>query len=478
MTGIQRFRVIATFALLGCTVQASSALDAAVGGRTTEAVVLARRIRQSHERQRDLFQTLRVETVYVKPDASAEGEHAQPMTLNLLEVAAGNVAFRQDFQIDALGCYSHQVQAFRLTRQSNDHASRYLDTPCSAPFGSSLSRHVYRSLSQSGQACVYPSTDHPVDNQFTPRTLMHALFDRRLAAALDDPCAHTIAKTGTHLIQVLYPEGPWVYRYLVDPDQDYRVVRFQKISVDAEFSVPVYEHAISYRRTRSGFHYPARSYVKRFNQLELLVATTLFRLNEGPISPTLSFPLGIPVNNYVCGADTPIRYRSRATSQSYEDITEGAICVIRGILVDANHRPMTNVPVKVHPGRRTDGIMPASFLDDRLIQWDAITDEFGRFAIDLEKCSWQIYATADRDADTLGYTVVFLSDDANAYIADGIQAGEGLLCFKLGPRTALPDAAQIATQLQAERAGEFSSPLGIGPRHDAQSVPILTSCFY
>ena len=289
MTGTQRFTFAHLILALGCPAQVGAVLDTAADGHRAEAVALARLIRQSNERQRDLFQSLHVETVYVKPGASLEAEHALPRSLNFLEVAAGNVAFRQDFQIDALGHYSQQVQAFRLKRQSNDPASRYLDTPCSAPYGSSLNRRVYRTLSQSGQAQVYPANDHPMDSQFTPRTLMHALFDRRLEAALDDPCVHTIAKTDTGLIQVLHQEGPWIYHYRVDPDQDYMVVRFQQISVEAGFSLPVYEHAISYRHTRSGFHYPARSYVKRFNQLKLLAATTLFRLNEGPISPTLSF---------------------------------------------------------------------------------------------------------------------------------------------------------------------------------------------
>ncbi|MCH8193673.1 MAG: hypothetical protein IIA65_06620 [Planctomycetes bacterium] len=400
------------------------------------------------------------------------------MSLNLLEVATGNVAFRQDFQIDALGRYSHQVQAFRLNRQSNDQAGRYLDTPCSTPYGSSLNRRVYRSLSQSGQACVYPTTDHPADNQFTPRTLLHALFDRRLEAALDDPCVHTIAKTDTGLIQVLHQEGPWIYHYRVDPDQDYMVVRFQQIPVEAEFSLPIYEHAISYRHTRSGFHYPARSYVKRFNQLKLLAATTLFRLNEGPISPTLSFPLGVPIKNYTCGLDTPIRYRSRVTAQSYEDITDTAVWVIRGVLVDANQRPLANIPVKLHPGRSTGGTIPTSFADNHLTLWDAITDEFGRFAIDIEKCSWQIYGTADRDADAVSYTIVFLPDDAPVHIADDIRAGEEPLCFRLSRPTAWPDAAQLPILPQTERATESSSSLTIGPRHDAQSVPILFSDSY
>ena len=104
--------------------------------------------------------------------------------------------------------------------------------------------------------------------------------------------------------------------------------------------------------------------------------------------------------------------------------------------------------------------------------------QFGRFAIDLEKCSWQICATADQGADALSYTVVFLPDDATASIADGIQAGDELLWFRLGPPSTLSDTALITTQLKAERAAEFSSPLSIGPRHDAPSVPILTSYFY
>lgn len=478
MTGTQRFTFAHLILALGCPAQVGAVLDTAADGHRAEAVALARLIRQSNERQRDLFQSLHVETVYVKPGASLEAEHALPRSLNFLEVAAGNVAFRQDFQIDALGHYSQQVQAFRLKRQSNDPASRYLDTPCSAPYGSSLNRRVYRTLSQSGQAQVYPANDHPMDSQFTPRTLMHALFDRRLEAALDDPCVHTIAKTDTGLIQVLHQEGPWIYHYRVDPDQDYMVVRFQQISVEAEFSLPVYEHAISYRHTRSGFHYPARSYVKRFNQLKLLAATTLFRLNEGPISPTLSFPLGVPIKNYTCGLDTPIRYRSRVTAQSYEDITDTAVWVIRGVLVDANQRPLANIPVKLHPGRSTGGTIPTSFADNHLTRWDAITDEFGRFAIDIEKCSWQIYGTADRDADAVSYTIVFLPDDAPVHIADDIRAGEEPLCFRLSRPTAWPDAAQLPILPQTERATESSSSLTIGPRHDAQSVPILLSYFY
>lgn len=209
-----------------------------------------------------------------------------------------------------------------------------------------------------------------------------------------------------------------------------------------------------------------------------MAVTTLFRLNAGPISPTLSFPLGIPIKNYTCGSDTPIRYRSRTTAQSYEDITDTAVWSIRGVLVDAHQQPLANVPVKIHPGRPTDGTLPTSFVDKHLIQWDAITDEFGRFAIDLEKCSWKIYASADRDADAVRYTVVFLPDDAPAQIADDIRAGEESLCFTLSPPLPWREAARLTMRPRTERASKSSSSLAIEPRHDAQSVPTLISYFY
>ena len=127
--------------------------------------------------------------------------------------------------------------------------------------------------------------------------------------------------------------------------------------------------------------------------------------------------------------------------KTYEQIIQGSDKVIAGMAVDENGSPVADVPVKVCCIKRERQKGKFSWHFSSYSTLSDITDEQGRFAIELEEdAEYNLRFSPDKHAAVIAYDVPFGKKDLKVTLPDGGTVTGHLVRMEKGKKVPIPNA--------------------------------------
>ncbi len=204
----------------------------------------------------------------------------------------------------------------------------------------------------------------------------------------------------------------------------------------------VYIKKTEYKKTREGFWYPVKGHRSFGSRNDMTMNITEFELNVADSNYTLEFPKGTHVRDYTRRADPPEVYRYGETKKSYEQIVSSGGKFVAGVAIDEAGSPVAVVPVQIccHKKPRGDGRFSFMF-SGRFDILNAVTDEQGRFAIELEEDGqYNLRFSPENYAAIIAYDVPVGKSDLKVTLSEGGFIAGRLMRTEDGKKVPIPSA--------------------------------------
>ncbi|MFC1633775.1 hypothetical protein ACFL5Z_02950 [Planctomycetota bacterium] len=396
-----------------------------------------RKIRQSFEKQREMFRNMRFKANWLEPHMQINRDPGKPLDqIEFIEIPDEKILNILEYQTDADGRYlmsleQHVTDAASGKIKSKRHSSKY-----------GFNGLTYRAFYSEKQASIFTpeqkfSTGRPL---IKPTHFMDHMFDERISWILEHPERAELSENTDGLWILKYDDdkSQYTYRAALDPKQDFMIVDVERISKEGH----VYIKKAEYEKNSEGFWYPVKGRRSFAGRNELIMNITEFELNTPDSNYTLEFPKGTHVRDYTRRANPPETYRYGETKKSYEQIVRGGSKYVAGVVIDDADVPVAGVPVKVccHKKPRSDGRFSFTFSGSFDI-FNAVTDEQGRFAIELEEeGQYNLRFSPKNYAAMIAYDVPVGKNDLRVTLSEGGMVAGRLLRTEDGEKVPIPSA--------------------------------------
>lgn len=396
-----------------------------------------RKVRQSFEKQREMFKNMWFKANWLEPHMQITRESGKPPDqVEFIEIPDEKILNILEYQTDKEGRYlmsleQHVTDAASGEKKSKRHSSKY-----------SFNGHTYRAFYSEHQASIFT-----LEQKFStgrslikPTYFMDHIFNEDLIRTLDHPESVKFSETadGLWILQYDDEQSQYSYEATLDPKQDFMIIELKRTSKDGH----VYTKKTEYKKTAEGFRYPVKGYRSFDGRHELIMNVTAFELNAADNNYTLEFPKGTHVRDYTRRANPPEAYRYGQAKKSYEQIVRGNGKFVGGVVIDEAGSPVADVPVQVcgHKTPRVDGKFSFTF-SARFDVLNAVTDEQGRFVIELEEDGqYNLLFSPKNHAAIIAYDVPVGKVDLKVTLSKGGTVTGRLLRIEDGKKVPIPSA--------------------------------------
>ncbi len=426
--------VLAIIVLIDSAGLQSQSAVAAEPGREVQARF--GQIRQSYEKQRAMFRNMHFKADWLDPHMQVNREPGKPDQIDLIEIPDEKILNILEYQTDKDGRYlmsleQHVTDAASGRIKSKRHSSKY-----------GYNGETYRAFYSERQASIFtPEQKFSTGRSLIkPTSFMYHIFNEDLNYVFDHPESAEISEAADGLWILKYQDAKsqYSYRATLDPKQDFMIVELERTSKEGH----VYIMKTEYEITTEGFRYPVKGYRSFGGKHELTMNITEFELNAQETDYTLEFPKGTHVRDYTRRTDPPEAYRYGETKKSYEQIVRGGGKFIAGVAIDKAGLPVAGVLVRVcgQKKQRADGKFSLTFSGSFDIL-NAVTDEQGRFAIELEEGDeYNLLFSPENHAAIIAYDVPVGKSDLKVTLTEGGTVTGRLLRNEDGKKQPIPSA--------------------------------------
>jgi hypothetical protein len=411
--------------------------EARVVGSEQEVRTRLLRIRRSFEEQQKTFRNMRFKADWLQPHIQITREPGKPPGQeDFIEVPDEKILNVLDYQTDKEGRYVMSLEQYVTDAasgkvKSKQHSSKY-----------GFDGQTYRAFYSERQASIFtPEQKFSTGRSLIkPTAFMDHLFDDDLRRALDHPEQVKLCETadGLWILEYSDPKAQYSYQSTLDPKQGFVVVESKRTSKDRH----VYTKKTEYKKTKEGFWYPVKGQSSFGTGHELTMNIVEFELNVGKDNYTLEFPRGTLVRDYTRQAKPPEVYRYGQAKKSYEQIVHSGGKLVAGVVTNETGLPVAGVLVRIccHKRLRADGRFSLSF-SSQFDVLNTVTDEQGRFAIELEEDGEYNLLFSPKDyAAMIVYDVPVGKADLKVTLSEGGTVTGRLLCIEDGKHAPVPSA--------------------------------------
>lgn len=405
-------------------------------------------IQKSFEKQFNMFENVRFKANWLQAHMQINHDPRKPSEqMEFIEIPDEKILNKLEYQVDTNGRYimsmeQHVTDAASGEIKSQRHSSKY-----------SFNGQTYRAFHSINQASIFTpeqkfGTGRPL---IKPTYFMDHIFNEDIRRVFDHP---------EHIELTESPKGLWIlkfqdeksrntYEAIIDPKQDFMIVELKRTSKEGH----VYKKKTEFEKTSEGFWYPVKGIRSFAGRDELVMNITEFKLNIPDSNYVLEFPKGTHVRDYTRKTDPPEVYRYGEAKKSFEQIVHGSGKYIAGVVTDENEKAVADVPVQVccHKRSRGDGRFSFTFSSSFDI-FNAVTDERGRFAIELEDGGqYNLRFSPKNHAAMIAYDVPVGKNDLKVTLSEGGTVTGRLLRIEDGKKVPIPSVEVKIEQI--DRSG-------------------------
>jgi len=394
-------------------------------------------IQESFDKQWGMFRNLRFKANWYQAHVQISHDPGKPPEqMEFIEIPDEKILNKLDYHIDTEGRYlisleQHVTDAASGEIKSQRHSAKY-----------GFNGQTYRVFYSEKQASIF-TPEQQFDNGrslINPTHFMDHVFNEDIRYIFDHPKHVELAESadGLWILKFRDEKSQYTYEAKLDPKPDFMVVELKRTSKEGH----VYEKKMEYEKTGEGFWYPVKGVRSFAGRDELIMNITEFELNVPNSDYVLEFPKGTHVRDYTRKTDPPEVYRYGVAKKNYEQIVQGGGKFVAGFVVDEANIPVIGVPVQIccHKRPRDDGRFSFTFSSHFDIL-NAVTDQRGRFAIELEKDGqYNLRFSPKNHAALIVYDVPLGQSDLKVTLSDGGTVTGRLLRIKDGRKVPIPSA--------------------------------------
>ena len=422
-----------------CTITLNGVWNRPAGVYGSEQDVQSRlkEIQQIFEKQRGMFKNMRFKANWLDPHMQIKREPGKPPEqMELIEIPDEKILNKLDYQIDTEDRYLMSLEQYVTDAASGEiksqrHSAKY-----------SFDGQTYRAFYSIKQANIFTPEQQFSNGRslINPTHFMDHIFNESIIRIFDHPERARLSENedGLWILKFQDDKSQYTYEVVLDPKQDFMIVALERISKEGY----VYNKKIEYEKTSGGFWYPVKGTRSFVGGNELVMNITEFELNAIDSDYVLEFPKGTHVRDYTRKTDPPEVYRYGITKKSYEQIVRGGGEFVAGVVIDETDVPVAGVPVQVccHKKARDGGRFSFTFSGNFDI-FNAVTDEQGRFAIELEEeGQYNLRFSPTHYAAMIAYDVPLGTNDLRVTLSKGGVVTGRLLRFENGKKVPIPSA--------------------------------------
>ena len=395
------------------------------------------KIQQSFEKQRAMFRNMRFKANWLDPHVQIKQDPGKPPDqVEIIEIPDEKILNLLEYQTDKDGRYlmsleQHVTDAATGKIKSKSHSSKY-----------GFNGETYRAFYSEKQASIFTPEQKFSTGQslIKPTSFMDHMFDEDLNYVFVHPERAELSETSDGLWILKYEDAKSQYKYqaTLDPKQDFMIVELERTSKEGH----VYIKKTEYKSTSEGFWCPVKGYRSFGGKHELTMNVTELELNVADVNYTLEFPKGTHVRDYTRRADPPEAYRYGQKKKSCEQIVSSGGKFVAGVAIDETGLPVAGVPVQVcgHKKSRGDGRFSLTFSGSFDVL-NAVTDEQGRFAIELEEDGeYNLLFSPKNHAAIIAYDVPVGKSDLKVVLSEGGTVAGRLLRIEDENKVPIPSA--------------------------------------
>jgi len=296
--------------------------------------------------QRDMLKTMQLKARTVTPQNGQTYDSRACLTMDIRAFPAAKVLCYLAYSGNSQGHSLQKIQTFNLNRQGNSCL------PVSHGISAhslmfSYDGHEARIL-HNGQGFIYAHMEQvPNVGHYDPREAMPHLFNPCIMQMLDHPEKVHVTPGAHGLALLTYQDQHTLHQYFVAPQQDFMIVKLERIAMADHFPVTEWEQGIRYRRTPEGFWYPARSYTKSHGRVTQLTRIDSFVLNARAVPYVIDYTEETPVYQHQKQSTDPSFCCLDQAHAVYEPDMAPVSRVIAGHILDAGGAPVARALVQV-----------------------------------------------------------------------------------------------------------------------------------
>ncbi len=311
-----------------------------------QVVELLLEMQYAYASQRNMLKTMQLRARTITPQNEQAHDSRACLTMDIRAFPTAKALRHLAFSGNSQGHSLQKIQTFYLNRQGKPHRC--------IPHGISAHSLLFsfdgrqaRILSE-GRGFIYAHTEQvPNVGHYDPREAMPHLFDPCVAHMLDHPEKVQVARAAHDLFLLSYRDKQMLHQFYVLPQQDFVIVKLERISVSDRFPVVEREQGIQYSRTPGGFWYPARSYTKSRERVTQLARIDSFVFNPQTLSHSIDFTEETPVYRHQDQTAEPSFCCQGQALAGPEPDMAPVSQVIAGHILDAAGSPVVGASIQV-----------------------------------------------------------------------------------------------------------------------------------